>query len=620
MNKTNIIAIGWLTLLGAGPFLPRGSAQEGAEVAAQVRTVLKTHCYDCHNGPGSTSGCDFDVLLDTSLKTKKDQDRPVVLPGKPEQSRLYRMIESDRMPQGKKKLSVSEKALVRQWIEKGAPPYPVERKRGFLTTTELLQAIARDLRQAVPADRPHLRYFTLTHLANDPRTPAEDLRLVHAALSKALNCLSWKATIVTPRLVEGTQQTVLAIDPRRLGWDSQDFWNEVLKEYPYGLRYDKHPDRQLRQFQEEIDELTRGTGAWGCDLVHVRADWFVATALRPPLYHTLLYDSSLPALKQRPRDDIAARHGNPKRMTAGDLERFLNVDVRACFQDPALERIARAGFAKSGVSGQNRLVERLGTRYGAYWKSYDFRADSKRLKLTRYPLGPLSLFPDKEHPFEQQAFSHDGGEVLFHLPNGLLGTLLIDGHEGRIDEGPIQVVNDPTRTSGTPAILPGVSCLSCHIHGMISFRDQVRTGNALFGTYRDKVEALYPPQDRMDTLLRRDEQKFLTGLERATGPFLRAGSERDRPLKEFREPVGETARHYRLRYLDLQALAAELFEKDPQKLRGLLGQKGFQQLGLDTLLQEGGVIGRMEWEVVDGRSLMQIVAHHLGATPFQMTR
>ena len=68
----------------------------------------------------------------------------------------------------------------------------------------------------------------------------------------------------------------------------------------------------------------------------------------------------------------------------------------------------------SGVSGQNRMVERHDAQFGAYWKSYDFKPNNTKSDLAQFPLGPVF----KDHPFEKLAFEHDGGELIFNLPNG----------------------------------------------------------------------------------------------------------------------------------------------------------------------------------------------------------
>ena len=139
-------------------------------------------------------------------------------------------------------------------------------------------------------------------------------------------------------------------------------------------------------------------------------------------------------------------------------------------------RLARAGFAKSFVSSQNRLVERHDALYGAYWKSYDFKPNSAVAKLTRYPLGPLLLFDNDgkkvKNDYADQAFAHDGGEIIFNLPNGLQGYFLVDGRGHRLDKGPTAIVSDPRRPDR--AVENGISCMSCHAQGIIVKADQVR--------------------------------------------------------------------------------------------------------------------------------------------------
>jgi len=607
-----------LALAAAAGAAGQSRAQDDKQLALQVRDIFKARCYECHSGDGSASGFAFDVLKVPTLTTKTEDEPAVVVPKEPGKSKLWKAIESDRMPQGKAKMLPPEKAIVKKWIEAGAPNYPVVEQRKFITLEESLTAVRNDLQKAERRDRPFRRYFTL----NNKGIPDADLNVYRAALSKAVNSLSWKEAIVQPKPVPGTADTLLAIDVRDLDWDRNNLWFEIMKQYPYGVRYKNNlgQNNELRKVSEDIDDLTRDEQGEICEMPMMRADWFVATATRPPLYYTLLFDAYLPELVARPDDPAAAKTGNPKRMTAYDLEKFLGVDIKANFLNPAPDRIARAGFNKSGVSGQNRLLERHSCRTGAYWKSYDFKADSKRIKLTRFPLGPLNLFPEKQHPYPHQAFIHDGGEVIFNLPNGLQGYLLIKGNDERINDGPVEVVNDATKTSGTTQIVSGVSCMNCHGQGMIPFKDFIREGNALFGKARDAVENLYPKQEKMDELVRRDERKFMAALEEATGSFVKVGADKDKAMKEFREPVGEVARLYRLGYLTLDDVAAEMFEKDAAALRGILGQQEFRLMGLDVLLKPGGVIGRLEWDVIDGMSLMQRVAKALGGNPFNVPR
>ena len=79
---------------------------------------------------------------------------------------------------------------------------------------------------------------------------------------------------------------------------------------------------------------------------------------------------------------------------------------------------------------------------------------------------------------------------------------------------PTEVVRDKTETSGSVAIVNGISCMACHQHGPIGdFKDTVRTGHALAGEPRDKVRELYPEAEAMARLLQTDEERFLRALD-----------------------------------------------------------------------------------------------------------
>lgn len=574
-----------LSLLASLPTAFAAEADASA-LALKARGVFKQFCHRCHHGEGSEGG-EFDVLMEKSLTAKRDEgEKPYVVPGQPDESYVVqRMLKSEMPPEEvRERPSAAEIDLVKQWIAAGAPPYPQRDVRAFLDIKAMLTAVRDDLRKADLEDRAHFRYFTLTHLHNNRQVPDEDLRVYRAALSKAVNSLSWKPRIVLPRPVDKAE-TVLAVDVRDLDWDRGNLWQEVLRHYPYGLKFKDYPDDELRVLDDEITQLA------GCELPLVRADWFVAAATRPPLYHTLL---QLPT-------------------TATELESQLDVNVIDNFRR---DRLARGGFFPSGVSGQNRLVERHEARYGAYWKSYDFKKDNDRFDLKRFPLGPH--FPDND--FADQAFTHDGGESIFNLPNGLQGYLLVDGHDHRIDAGPIGVVGDSLKTAGTNEIVTGVSCMACHKHGMISFKDQIRDSAAVLGSAERKVKRLYPDAKTMNVSLAEDEAKFLAALEKAIGPFLREEASQPKPLKDFAEPVGETARLYRFAPVDLNVVACELgFQElsDPKQILLKLGERRLKDLRLGPLAT-GGSIDRTFWETGKGMSLMQRVARELGATPFDV--
>jgi serine/threonine-protein kinase len=562
-----------------------GSASKPApELAQDARAILKTYCYRCHGVRFEVPG--YDVLDRDVLVARRGEDEPTyVVPGQPDASYLWQRVGVDRdMPPSGPKPSDEQRAVIARWIEAGAEfPQVAPAVRPRWTERAVLAAIRDHLRQAHPGDRPYLRYFTFHNLHDNPKVDDADLRLARAAVAKLVNSLSWKPEIVVPAPIDH-DQVVLALDLRDVGWDVRGLWYEILTRYPYGLKHDHDSDPTVRLLAAEVDDQTRTT------LSFVRADWFVATASRPPLY-TILLDL--------PEDDQA-------------LERQLKVDVTADFLN---DKLARAGFAGSGVSSQNRLVERHQALYGAYWKSYDFKKNEGTGNLFRYPLGPVF----EGNPYAHQAFEHAGGEILFNLPNGLQAYLLVNAAGRRIDAGPIEVVSDALKTAGTAAIVTGLSCMACHRQGIVAAKDTVRDGLAVAGAPRDKVERLYPVQPTLDRLLARDESRFLKALDEASGVYLKVGEDAKASIRDFPEPIGAAARAY-LKDLGPAEVAADLGFNDPKELTARIQANArLREFGLAPLLHDAP-IKRTEWDSLDGRFLsrFQEVARELElGTPFR---
>src|SRR5262249_19433172 len=428
-------------------------------IASAAKAVLEKSCARCHANGQSEGG--FGFVLDAQQLV----ERKKVIAGDSAKSRLFKKVQSGEMPpeDEKPRPTAGEIAALKAWIDAGAPAFPVTSatggRRPFLSEGAALAAVRDHLRNLpAPSGQQFQRYFSLTHLHNNPSVSEEDLRWQRAALAKVVNSLSWKPGIVVPKALDKTE-TIFAVDLRDLDWDRRRVWDEVSKHSPYGLKLDGQRDEQTRSVALEVYRLS------GTDLPVLRADWFVATATRPPLYHTVL---DLP--------DNDAR-----------LEQLLRVDAKENF---LRDKLARAGFAKSGVSSQNRLIERHEAAYGAYWKSFDFKSNDGTGNIFRFPLGPVF----KDNPFADQAFTQAGGELIFHLPNGLQGYLLVNAKGQRIDEGPTEIVSDTNKTSGTVAIVNGQSCMACHRHGMIrdGVKDELRDGSGVSGASLTKLLRLHP--------------------------------------------------------------------------------------------------------------------------------
>jgi serine/threonine-protein kinase len=558
-----------------------------SELWFEVRTIFERRCLKCHDGPSPQSGVpDLQIVEHASLTAKRTAESRkeritdwkrdpwyYVKPGPAsetllDESLLYFMIKTDKMPRGSDKLTAGEKAIVKAWVAAGAPVPSAPQSRPNLSLRAQTAAIVAHLEALPEKDRPFQRYFTFAPWHNNRKLYDKDLKSYRAGLAKLVNSLSWEKILVVPRIVPGTQDAVLAVDLRELGWDKRNVWAQVIEHYPYALASDA----------AEVEKLKRLAGT---PIPCVRADWFVTRASRPPLYHTFL---DLP-------DD------------ANQLEKRLGVDFVRNFREG---KLARAGYlgASTTTSGF-RVVERqaITTHDGAYWKSYDFGLgelkadyDDKHNPLL-YCLGPSF----DGHPFPQKAFLHDGSEIIFNLPNGMQGYLVADPKGRRMDAPPIWVLKDRNEFAGTPQLVNGISCMACHSQGMQTVSDQVRLqadkGGRIFDTpeTRKLAASLYLPHKEMDVLLKADEKRFMDAVNTVTLPFL---ADRGRWTAQPRtEVIYAVTLAYR-QHLTLEEAARELDYEQPEQLLKAMQADALLLRGLGVqprLMQEGGKVSREEW-------------------------
>jgi serine/threonine-protein kinase len=551
-------------------------AQEQPEaLARKAREFFTTHCYRCHGQNGSAEG---GISYVTDLK--KLIEKRKVIPRDAKQSRVFKRINPDLvggMPDDAlTRPTPDEIAGIQKWIEAGAPDAPAEAiaARPFFSLEQEIQAIDAFLQDKVEHRKwPTYRFFSLRNLHNMPPEQVRDgdLVLYQAALSKLLNSLSWRSKIVLPEKVDAAG-VVLAVNIEDLDWADargKNLWREILKANPYALTHARYPDSPaVNNRWKAIAEKT------GTDVPVLRVDWFIAHASRPPLYHTLLQlPENLTELLERIPVGPGEHLNLHRNIVAG--------------------QVVRAGFNGSGVSERNnRLIERHETGYGAFWISYDFKVSAGKGNLFVFPLGPSF----SGNPFERHAFVHDGGEIIFNLPNGLQGYLLIDGKGNRIDEGPVNIVSDGKKVSGTPAIVNGLSCMACHQHGMIRKDDQIRDSHVLHGTARERINDIYPKSEVLNDSYSRDEKRFLDGLTTALRPFLLTGPNAAKAVTDFPEPISPIARWYVASELTLADAARELGLDKPEKLAGFI--EGNEELQLQGLLPlaRGKTIKREVWE------------------------
>jgi serine/threonine-protein kinase len=552
---------------------PPGPRDSPAQLAAQVKDIFRMHCWECHGGTSKKSGLD---IFDHARMLKKE----TVIPGKPEDSPLFSRVSapdtdgSIMPPKGQPRLSPDEIARVRQWISIGAPVYPADVARPVLEKKEkegvikgvgveyVLQHILLDVRKTLIEDRRYKRYFSINHILMSPEGASpQALDLQRDALAKAINHLSWRKALARPVPIDAAK-TVFVIDLRDLGWELQpydlynwhgrdktgkrsrvDLFDLALLDYPYGIVYENSPT-----FDYLLNEFIIPSGMVR-PIAYVRADWFVSTITLPPFYEDFL---QLPfELKY--------------------LEDKLGVDARANLKNYVAQR---AGMSMSGVSRNNRIVERHPGQYGAYWKSLDFRTN----------LGFENIFRDPVYPHIA------GGEMVFTLPNGLNGYFVTNNRGLRIEEAPTNIVTDKFATDHV--VRPGLSCMRCHVQGIVSFEDNVRaTLKRLPNSYNyfDKFFALklYPEKSVMDRWVDEDQARFVGSMSNLFG----------RPWKGAQaSPLTPVSQQYLDFPLHLQKAAGELGLLYPGDIEALVRSRSLSHLGLSPLAVPGGLIRRDTWE------------------------
>ena len=507
-----------------------------SQIARDVFAIFEGSCLICH-GP---DGAYRETLL---MEHTELIEGGTVIPGNPDASELYKRLLGTtenggaQMPLGQPPLPPQSIEAIRRWILAGAPDWtaaPITTRR-FIPPSEVLKAIDAHVKTISPFDRPFARYFTMTHLYN-AGVAADIFEEYLKALAKLVNSLSWGLDIVNPTPID-REETIFYIDLRHYEWDRNDGWTKIEEAYPYYVGFNAPAQRSLKnQLSQLQTTLTTAVPS-------VNIDWFIATAAAPPLYNALL---SLPG-------------------TDRELETRLEVDVVNNILTAPGIRVWRAGFNNSGVSNHNRVVERHASRYGAYWKSYDFAGSVGKQNIFTHPL----------------AFTHNGGEVIFNLPNGLQGYYLVDGDGFRLDEAPISIVSNPAASD--PTVRNGLSCIGCHTEGMKEVTDQVRSViESDTNPAYNKAHALqlYVADSTMDSKVNDDLVRYQRALT-ATGNAITDVE----PVSRFHEAFHSP--------LDLSFAAAAVGLEPSVFLSKIRENAGLQSAGL--LVLDGGQIKRDTW-------------------------
>lgn len=524
-------------------------------IAKRVKQIFEANCVECHSA-GASDGGIGDIL---DLDNLVSQD--LVVPGSPKKSPVYVQMKEGKMPPSGK-VGDDDLNTIEKWITGGALTGAVEENRTWVGEAEMQRLCAEDLLAQDESDRSTTRYISLVHLY-DSGTTSKTLDITRQGVAKLLNSLSESKEVKGVEAINA-EKTIIRVDISKFGWD-EDKWATLTKPYPY-LIVPKE-GKALGVMQDET----------GSSVPVIRADWFLGTASRPPLYYAMLGSgSSLSEFEKR-------------------LELTLDKDILD-------KKVMRAGFDNSTVSKEHRVIERHETEHGSLWRSYEFAPSgapvanpaanaggdvvagqkppettpavgapaagaANKKNIFENPLGPLvkvraanadllesliganpllkgalggQLEGTDQAPFGTNAFETDGGEFIYTLPNGMLAFYVVGQTKNRIDEAPVGEGEEP--------IIAGMSCMSCHSRGVIAKDDMVRakaSSNTALSKSLETINALYVEPKIFNAQVTKDSSAYEKLLEKA-GVDSKA-----------KDPVFRIAKPYPLK-ISIEQAAAEL--------------------------------------------------------------
>jgi len=477
----------------------------------EISAILQARCSACHTyGQGDLAG--WGSVLDLSRMI----DAEIVVPGSPNTSRMIDRVQvrGDMPPKGDR-VPAADVEMLRTWIS--TLKRPINQPR---TDEDLLDLIAADVNRQRSFNS-DFRYFSLAHFADLGR-PEKEVTTAKNVLAYTVNSLSRKGTIV-PMVPIDSQGSVYRVRLSDLGWDAAT-WDNLTSFYPYCLASDVVGHQAL------YNQL-------GTEAPFVRADWLFDTATRAPLYDNLV--------------------NLPNNLNA--LGRTLGINIADDINHPGLaepDNLVRFAVQRSGVALHNRMAERhLGAAGQYLWVSYDFKSGAGRQDVFANPLGPDAV--DKQNFVH--TFQNDAGEVIFTMPNGMQGYMLVNAAGQKISVADTAIVRDIRRPDAV--VVNGMSCFGCHGNGgMIRPRgtnEMDRYINTHVADFQlrefNEISVLYPPLFQPD-VFNSDSVRYRSIVDSLDGGGPTRGANE---YTEFVALVGEYESN-----LGFRGAAAE-FNQDP---------------------------------------------------------
>jgi len=511
----------------------------------EVKAILETNCGQCHQGTAS-GGMDYILNLQALITNGK------VVPGNKEDSQLFVRMQQQSMPPAfirDQRPTFGQIDQVGLFIDELPPGFDGAEtacnELPFFNQDDQIAAMAQDIQNVDAEDQPFTRYLTITYESNAGACERAVQRQRYA-LFKGINSVSTEAQIGIPKPID-SNETIYRIDIRDYDWDRQiDLEDDGIVDFDdaWLAIVDGVGEYAVEYTGDDADDL-KADAATAVPFMPVNA--FIQFTELDDLYYSLI--------------------GAKANLFDFELE-VLGIDTVAEIDD---NNLLRAGFSNSGVSKQERVLNRFdqNTAGGfAYWISFDFDGGVGAVGLANE-----SIYQD---PLD---FAFTGGEAIFNLPNGMQAYYVANAAGDRLGEAPVGIVIDPAQNNGE--VTNGASCHSCHNAGMITFTDTVRqyvVENRIEfdnDTYEDVLEQ-YPDQTAFQRVMDADSELHVSRVEQAGVP-------RTAP-----DPISRVFLDFQLGNVDATLAAGELHVTKEELLDNLqlLDPK------LINLGDEGGYVSR----------------------------
>lgn len=498
-----------------------------------IKPIIQAACIRCHNSPRPYDS--YAVMADGNFRLAKESVRRVNL----DAANQDVMPPRPQNPLSDDQRRLFEKWRADGWLEnnecKGEDPYG--KTFIYQELDEINAAQFDDIRDIPAEDQPFTRYLLLSHRYNT-RTGVADMEQYNAAVQKAVNSLSWSQEIIPAQIID-ERKTQLRIDLRNYNLTQGD-WELICQVEPFNF----------------IDDTTVGRVIQGLTQTRqpfLHADNFIFTAFGDPrVYNALL---NIP-------------------QNVNDLYALLGVDYLSDLQN--FDSIW-LGFNGSSIADDNRALSRHETNVGPFnrgwmWQTYDTNDDFIAQKnFFEFPCPPGSGC--------EKEFVFDAGEILFTLPNGMMGAALYDGAGNRANDAPIDIVVD-NKSPFDPVIENGLDCMRCHSVGLIPNIDQLRpsvlsNANEFDPNDVDIIKELFPGDGGTQPAFIRDNNVYSAAIRAIGGNIFQP------------DPMNLLTDVHREDYV-LEQVAAFVF-LTPEEFRSELqeSQRARQQIGQ---LLSGGTI------------------------------